>query len=459
MKFIYKESSSIVIIMLVTLILFSSISCAALPTAVGGDSLPTLAPMIERVTPAVVNISTEARVITRHPLLDDPIFRHFFGDSRRAPERAKRGLGSGVIINARQGYIVTNHHVIEQADNVMVTLHDGQRYEAKLVGTDPEADIALIKIEAKNLTELPFADSDKLRVGDFVVAIGNPFGLGQTVTSGIVSALGRSGLGIESYEDFIQTDASINPGNSGGPLVNLRGELVGINTAILGPSGGNIGIGFAIPVNMAKQITTQLAQHGEVRRGQLGIIAQNITPELARAFGLKQRKGVVVAQVEPNSPAAKAGLRTGDIVISINAQPIEDAADMRNAVGLLRVGSEIKMDVLRRGRWLKLTAVVGKIESKTVKGEEISRHLAGAELGNILEGMPHHGKVEGIIIVKIERNSPAARAGLEKNDVIRSVNRKKVENLEDAKRAVKNSTNPILLRIERDEGAMFLLLS
>ena len=332
----------VMVLLTLTALPLVSLSYAALPATVDERPLPTLAPMIERVTPTVVNISTESRVVARHPLLDDPLFRHFFGDSRRAPERAKRGLGSGTIIDAKQGYIVTNHHVIEQADNIRVTLHDGRRFEAKVIGADPEADVAVIKIKPERLTAIPLADSDKLRVGDFVVAIGNPFGLGQTVTSGIVSALGRSGLGIESYEDFIQTDASINPGNSGGPLVNLRGELVGINTAIIGPSGGNIGIGFAIPINMAQQVTNQLIKYGEVRRGRLGVIAQNLSPELARAFGVRQQKGVVVAQIEVDSPAEQSGLRAGDVITAVNGESIMSAADMRNAVGMLRVGSEIK---------------------------------------------------------------------------------------------------------------------
>ncbi len=446
-------------LVLLTLTMLPLLSHAALPAAVDGRPLPTLAPMIERVTPAVVNISTEARVVARHPLLDDPLFRHFFGDSRRAPERAKRGLGSGTIIDAKQGYIVTNHHVIEQADNIRVTLYDGRRFEANVIGADPEADVAVIKIKPERLTAIPLADSDKLRVGDFVVAIGNPFGLGQTVTSGIVSALGRSGLGIESYEDFIQTDASINPGNSGGPLVNLRGELVGINTAIIGPAGGNIGIGFAIPINMAQQVTNQLIKYGEVRRGRLGVIAQNLSPELARAFGVRQHRGVVVAQVEAGSPAEQAGLRAGDVITAVNGEAITSAADMRNAVGMLRVGSEIKMEVMRRGRRLELKAVVGKIAGETVKGEEISRHLAGAELGELKEGMPHYGEIKGILIMNVERDSPAAQAGLQKHDVIRSINKRKVENLDDLSRAVKNPRNPILLHVQRGEAAMFLLLS
>ena len=245
----------------------------------------------------------------------------------------------------KNGYIVTNSHVIDKAEDIIVTLEDGQRFNAEVIGKDPGADIAVIHIEAQRLAQIPYGNSEKLRQGDFVVAIGNPFGLGQTVTSGIVSALGRSGLGIESYEDFIQTDASINPGNSGGALVNLRGELVGINTAIYGPSGGNVGIGFAIPVNMAKQITEQLIEHGEVKRGRLGFTAQDLTPELAEAFGASRNKGVVVAHVEPKSPADKAGIKVGDVIVVVNEREVESSAQVRNEIGLLRIGSRVKLEV------------------------------------------------------------------------------------------------------------------
>lgn len=265
---------------------------AAWPSAVDGQPLPSLAPMLKRATPAVVNISTRTQIQeAEHPLLRDPFFRHFFGIPNQPRRRESSSLGSGVIVDSRRGYVLTNNHVIDKADEITVTLNDGRRLNGKLVGADPESDIAVVKITPERLTELPIGDSDKLEVGDFVVAIGNPFGLGQTVTSGIVSALGRSGLGIEGYEDFIQTDASINPGNSGGALVNLRGELVGINTAILAPSGGNVGIGFAIPANMATRIMTTLVEHGEVRRGLLGITVQDLSHELAQAFSLPDGQG------------------------------------------------------------------------------------------------------------------------------------------------------------------------
>ncbi|MCB1318685.1 MAG: Do family serine endopeptidase, partial [Leptospiraceae bacterium] len=324
---------------------------AALPGFVDGEPLPTLAPMLERVTPSIVNISTASKVVVQSPLFDDPFFRRFFQIPNQQPrERKRTGLGSGVIIDAKNGYVITNNHVIDNAEEIVVTLQDERSFDAKVIGTDAGADIAVIQIQADHLTEIAISDSKDLRQGDFVVAIGNPFGLGHTATTGIVSALGRSGLGIESYEDFIQTDASINPGNSGGALVNLRGELIGINTAILGPSGGNIGIGFAIPSNMALDVTQQLIDHGEVKRGRLGFTAQDLTPELAQAFNIQVDKGVVVARVEPDSPADKAGLQAGDVITAVNGEPISNSVDIRNMIGLIRVGTRMRMDIVRNGK-------------------------------------------------------------------------------------------------------------
>jgi Do/DeqQ family serine protease len=301
--------------------------------------------MLEKAMPAVVNISSAQTQISNNPLLNDPIFRHFFN----IPAQKTHSRGSGVVIDARKGYVVTNHHVIEKANEITVNLQDGREFKAEIIGTDPETDVALMKIPAENLTTLPSANSDQLRVGDFVVAIGNPFGLGQTVTSGIVSALGRSGLGIEGYEDFIQTDASINPGNSGGALVNLRGELIGINTAIFAPSGGNVGIGFAIPSNMVQQVVQHLVQFGEVQRGSLGIRIQELTPQLASALGLENsHKGAVVTEIAVDSPAEKAGLQPADVIVAINNQPVNRVSEVRNRVGLLRIGEKVALTVLRR---------------------------------------------------------------------------------------------------------------
>jgi serine protease Do/serine protease DegQ len=325
--------------------------------------LPSLAPMLEAVTPAVVNISTEGRIVMRrNPLLNDPFFRRFFDIPEQPRERRTQNLGSGVIVDAEQGYVITNHHVIKRADTITVTLRDGRQLKANVIGSDPETDVAVVRIAARNLTPLSLADSGQLRVGDYVVAIGNPFGLGQTVTSGIVSALGRNTLGIHGYEDFIQTDASINPGNSGGALVNLRGELVGINTAIFAPTGGNVGIGFAIPSNMVKQLMEQLVEYGEVRRGRLGVSVQDLTPALARAFGIQNDRGAVIAQISPNSAAQRAGLQTGDVVLAVDGKAIRNANQLRNAIGLLTVGEQVTLTILRDGKTRNIKVRIGAIE-------------------------------------------------------------------------------------------------
>ena len=321
-------------------------SFAAAPI-VGPDGLvPTLAPLLKDVTPAVVNIATKGHEAV-NPLYNDPLFRRFYNIPEGAPERETQAAGSGVIIDAKAGYVMTNNHVIERAEEIVVTLKDNHQYKAKLVGTDPDTDIAVLQIEAKNLTALEIGDSDKLQVGDFVIAIGNPFGLGQTVTSGIVSALGRTGLGLESYENFIQTDASINPGNSGGALINLRGELIGINTAIFTPGGGNVGVGFAVPINMAASVMKQLVANGEVHRGRLGVQVKDLTPELAESMGIAARQGAIVDFVDVLSPAQRAGLALGDVILAVDGNPVHGAADLRNRVGLTPVGHKIQLSLLR----------------------------------------------------------------------------------------------------------------
>lgn len=417
--------------------------------------LPTLAPMLEKTTPAVVNISTTGKVIVRDPFFDDPFFRRFFDVPEQRRERRISGLGSGVIVDANDGYIVTNSHVIDKAEDIVVTLEDGQRFNAKVIGKDPGADIAVIQIDAERLTEIALGDSDNLRQGDFVVAIGNPFGLGQTVTSGIVSALGRSGLGIESYEDFIQTDASINPGNSGGALVNLRGELIGINTAIYGSGGGNIGIGFAIPVNMARQIISQLVEHGEVRRGRLGFVVQDLTPELAEAFGVARKKGVVVARVEAKSPAQKAGIKVGDVITAVNGREVDNSAQVRNEIGLLRVGSEVEIEVLRDGKTRSLTASVGRHTTYTVSGNTLSEKLAGAKFSEAQED-PSRRTAAGIEVV--QARGKAASAGLRKGDIVISVNRERVKTIKDMKAAIKKNPEALLLNIQRASRGLFILI-
>lgn len=430
---------------------------ARLPLAVDGDSLPTLAPMIEKVTPSVVNIATTSTVIQRSPLFNDPFFRRFFDAPQQQRERKRTGLGSGVVIDADKGHIITNNHVIESADNIVVTLSDGRKLDAVVIGRDEGADIAVIQVEADNLTEIKIANSEELRVGDFVVAIGNPFGLAQTVTSGIVSALGRSRLGIESYEDFIQTDASINPGNSGGALVNLRGELVGINTAIVGPSGGSVGIGFAIPVNMAQQITAQLIEHGEVKRGRLGFTAQDLTQDLAQAFDIDQKNGVVVASVEADSAAAKAGMKTGDVIVAINDEPVKDSADVRNTIGLLRVGTEIKLDIVRNGKAMQLSALITERRTKTISSRDISKQLAGAEL-TLTELDNRNGSADKVIVVSgLEPGSPAAQAGLRNEDIIHSINKQPVVDFDQLKEAVSDPRG-LLLNIQRGQRGLFLLI-
>ena len=429
---------------------------AGLPMSVNGEALPSLAPLVEKTRPAVVNIATKGRAnVQNNPLLNDPFFRRFFQDFGNIPQhRETSSLGSGVVIDAAKGFIVTNHHVIEGADEIQITMHDGKEFEATLVGSDPEADVALLKVKMKNLTDISMADSDKLRVGDFAVAIGNPFGLGQTVTSGIVSALGRTGLGIEGYEDFIQTDASINPGNSGGALVNLKGELIGINTAIIAAGGqGNVGIGFAIPINMVRQIVDQLIEFGEVRRGMLGVIMQNLTPELSKAFGLNLHNGVVISKVIEGSAAEEAGLKAGDVVVAINGSPIKSASAMRNAVGMLRVGEKMKMKVIRDKRSKTLTAVIKNQEEEAVEGKKVHARLAGATI----EQSNESGDVY-LVVAEVEQNSPAWQASLRKGDIILSVNRRAVKTLEDFKKIVGNKHSQILLNIQRGRSALFILI-
>jgi Do/DeqQ family serine protease len=328
--------------------------------------VPTLAPLMERVTPAVVNIAVVSRSpVVDNPLLRDPLFRRFFNIPDEPQQRTQLSAGSGVIIDAERGYVLSNHHVVANGIEIFVTLKDRRRFKAQLVGSDEGTDLALLRIEPDNLTDLPFGDSDALKVGDFVVAIGNPFGLGQTATSGIVSALGRSGLKISGgYEDFIQTDASINPGNSGGALVNLHGELIGVNTAILSPAGGNVGIGFAVPSNMARSIVEQLTRFGEVRRGRLGVMVQDVTPEMEESLGLSRPEGALITQVEDGSPADRGGIRSGDVITAVDGKPVTDAAELRNRIGLVPVGQRVEVDLVRNGRPMSLTLAVSQGQAR-----------------------------------------------------------------------------------------------
>ncbi|MDT8281212.1 MAG: DegQ family serine endoprotease [Gammaproteobacteria bacterium] len=434
----------------------STTALAGIPASMDGQPLPSLAPMIEKLRPAVVNIATHGSVdVQNNPLMNDPLFRRFFKGFENMPQRKEvKSLGSGVIIDADSGYIVTNYHVIEGADQIAVTLYNGVQLDAKVIGSDSEADIAILQVKHDNLTHVPFADSSKLRVGDFTVAVGNPFGLGQTVTSGIISALGRTGLGIEGYEDFIQTDASINPGNSGGALVNLRGELIGINTAILASGGtGNVGIGFAIPINMVRELANQIIEYGEVRRGLLGVIMQNLTPELAKAFGLDMHHGVVISQVVDDSAASKAGLKTGDVISEVNNVPVKNASAMRNMVGLMRVGAKMNITVIRDGETKQLVAYIEDQVEQSIAGEKINPSLTGATI----EGHEDGGN-QFLVIADVSRGSPAWNANLRKGDLILSVNRAPVKTLGDLRKMVKFGDKQILLNVQRGQTALFILI-
>jgi Do/DeqQ family serine protease len=422
------------------------------------QGVPTLAPMIEKVTPAVVNIAVTSKIPAQdNPLLKDPFFRRFFGDQMpdRIPERKQMAAGSGVIVDAAKGYVLTNHHVVENASEITVTLKDGRSLKGKLIGGDAGTDVALVQIEAKNLTALPMGNSDDLKVGDFVVAVGNPFGLGQTVTSGIVSALGRTGLNIEGYEDFIQTDASINPGNSGGALVNLKGELIGINTAILGPSGGNIGIGFAVPVNMAHLVMDQIVQYGKVSRGRIGVAIQDVTPDLARAMGASVSHGAVVQQVEPGSPASKAGIQAGDVITEVNGHSVRGSSDLRNRIGLMRVGSDVKLTLMHEGNTKTIQVTIAEAPNQSAALQQegndsgLSDKLQGATLRDSGNG--------GVAVADVEQGSKAWRSGLRPGDQITGVNRKRVHSVKELNDAAGESS-VLALNVKRGDANLFVVV-
>ncbi len=432
-------------------------AAAVLPAAVDGEPLPSLAPMLERVTPAVVNISTVTQIeVESHPLLSDPFFRRFFDLPRERRERESQSLGSGVIVDAEKGLVLTNHHVVHRADEIEVRLQDGRELSAELIGSDADTDIAVLRIPAQGLTAVGFGDSERLRVGDFVVAIGSPFGLSHTVTSGIVSALGRTGLGIEGFESFIQTDASINPGNSGGPLVDLGGRLVGINTAILAPGGGNVGIGFAIPVEMVRTVVDQILEHGEVRRGLFGLGVQDLTPELSQALGAEAERGAVVLSVEPDSAAAKAGLRPGDVIVAVDGRPVTGAAVLRNRIGLMRVGTQLELTLLRDGQRLVVRGEIADPYAGYVDGASLNPVFLGARLGELLQDTGR-GRLLAIAVGTVDRDSPAWQTGLRKGDVLLEVNRERVRNLEELRLVLSRSRGISTLRIRR--GDRLILLS
>ena len=426
--------------------LWSKSAFALLPQAVDGEPLPSLAPMLQNVLPAVVNISTTTRIrVDTHPLFRDPFFRELF--PRR--ERQSTSLGSGVIVDAENGYILTNHHVIDQADTIAVTTKDGRTLEAVLVGSDADSDVAVIQVAEKDISAIKIGRSSNLRVGDFVVAIGSPFGLSQTVTSGIVSALGRTGLGIEGYEDFIQTDASINPGNSGGALVNLRGELIGINTAIYSQSGGSVGIGLSIPIDMAGTLMQQLVEHGDIQRGLLGVTMQDLTPQLAEAFGLSGEKGAIVSEVVPGFAAEEVGMQSGDVIVQFNDEKVESSADLRNAVGLLRASDKGVVQFYRDGKLISKNVVIRSKEqvSRTARQLSANNRFAGAILENVRSP---NGLERGVRIASIADNSPAAQTGLQPGDIVLDINKTRVETAEDFSSLTENNNRVMLVRLIRN---------
>ena len=443
----------------VTLSLFVVLTApllAALPAAVEGVPVPSLAPMLSRAVPAVVNVSTVYSAAARNPIMDDPFFQWFFRDPGFERRYRGRSVGSGVIVDAAQGYVLTNNHVVQNAEEITITLHDGKVLKARLVGTDPAVDLAVLQVPARGLVAMPMADSTRVLVGDFVVAIGNPFGLGQTVTSGIVSAIGRSGLSIEGYEDFIQTDASINPGNSGGALVNLRGQLIAVNTAIYAPNGGNVGIGFAIPANMARTVMNQIVRYGSVRRAFIGLSVQALTPELAQALGSGAARpadtgavdtGVVVTDVQAGSAAARAGFRVGDIVVQMGERRVLRLGDYFASAAVLMVGDRIGATVRRGGQQLRLNLLLSAAETERVVGRELSPLFDGMLLApffNVAARRP-----AGIAIDDIHPRSRGYALGLRAGDVLVAVNGQPVLGLADLRASMRKATAQVLLRVFR----------
>ncbi|WP_297822641.1 DegQ family serine endoprotease [uncultured Paraglaciecola sp.] len=432
----------------------SLVSSAAIPFfSSDNNQIPSLAPMLDKATPAIVSISVEGTQVSRQRVPE--MFKHFFGGTEeQVQERPFKGLGSGVIIDANKGYVVTNNHVVDNADDITVKLTDGREFKAKKLGSDDQSDIALLKIDPDALIAMPLSDSDELRVGDFVVAIGNPFGLNQTVTSGIVSALGRSGLNIGGYENFIQTDAAINRGNSGGALVSLRGELVGINTAIFGPNGGNVGIGFAIPSNMMKSLVDQIIEFGEVRRGLLGIMGQDIDSGLADAMNLDVNQGAFVSEVSPDSAADKGGIQAGDIITEINNRAVASFQELRAKVASSGAGAKLELTVLRKGKREKLNVVLGDATQNVVVAKEIHPALEGATLTN---GKSEQGD-NGVVVSGIGPRSPASRIGLKDGDVIIGINRKKVDNLVQLRTELEEAKGVIALNVKRGISSLYLVI-
>ncbi len=437
-----------------TFALTSAPAIANWPSQVDGQVMPSLAPMLEQVTPAVVSISVVGTQKVAQQNIPDA-FKFFFGNPGRTPNQSQqrpfKGLGSGVIIDSDEGYIVTNNHVVENADEIMITLKDGRQLEAKKLGSDAKSDIAVLQIEPDNLQEIKLADSDTLRVGDFSIAIGSPFGLGQTVTSGIVSALGRNNLNIEQYEDFIQTDAAINSGNSGGALVNLRGELIGINTAIIGPGGGNVGIGFAIPSNMMDNLVKQIIENGEVSRGILGVLGRTVTSEIAKAMELDISQGSFIQQVVPDSAADEAGIKAGDVIIEMNGKAIKSFLELRAKIGSIGVNKQVKLTVIRDGDKEYFTVKLKKDESNDIASEDIHRMLGGAELKN-------DSKQQAIIIEEVAQGSPAEMAGFKAGDKITGVNRTRIKTISQLRKFLQDKGGVLALNIVRGNHSQYIMI-
>ena len=430
---------------------------ASLPSQLPGQGqLPSLAPMLEKVLPAVVSVQVEGTT-TSAPggQVPEELKKYFGEDAPGDRPQPFEGLGSGVIIDAAKGYVLTNNHVINQAEKISVQLNDGREFDAKLVGSDDQSDIALLQLQkADNLTQIAIADSDKLRVGDFAVAVGNPFGLGQTATSGIISALGRSGLNLEGLENFIQTDASINRGNSGGALLNLNGELIGINTAILAPAGGSVGIGFAIPGNMAITLAKQLIQFGEIKRGLLGIRGMEMTADIAKAFNLNIQRGAFVSEVLPDSGSAKAGIKAGDVIVSLNGKPLTSFAELRSRIATSEPGTKVKLGLLRDGKPQEVEVTLDKSTSSTASAGVITPALQGATLS---DGQMKNG-TKGVVLGDVEKGSAAAQAGLHKDDVIIGINRERVQTIAEMRKILEAKPAIIALNVMRGNESIYLLL-
>ena len=432
------------------LLVLSATSWAALPALVNDEELPSLAPLVERVSPAVVNIRVSQTVSTGGHYGDEA-FRRFFGlPDMPGGQREVASAGSGVIVDAENGYILTNHHVVDQADQIQISTIDGEVFDAEIVGSDAATDIAVIKVDAKGLTDMPIGDSERVRVGDFVLAIGNPFGLGHTVTSGIVSALGRSGISRDGYEDFIQTDASINPGNSGGALVNLRGELVGINSAIISRSGGNVGIGFAVPTEIASSIMRQILDFGEVRRGLLGVSIADINPEVAEALNSPVNAGALITRVEPGSAAEDAGLQVDDIIVGVNDKKISGAAELRNTIGLMRSGDEVEIEYFRDNDKRKASTSLGQQRLAATVGAEIHPGLVGAQFAE-----SSTARDDGVEVTAVEPGSPAAQRGLRAGDIITAINRRPIRSLNELNE-IASSSRILFLLVQRGDRALML---